>query len=404
MVSNKNCFDCDNLFKLSVNNRVEFCNGQNGDFIDAYPDRGSLCRDFKKSARVKKENLHCRRLKSGDSKNYLGQFLNKNELGYLTRFYSRIFCFPTFLCNNSCRHCLAASKSKLRDLNLPQAKGMVRKFSKALAHVHIGGGEPTLFSGLIELIKFSKGLGKKVRLFSNCRKMSDPDFAQSIVGSGLDGIMVPLHSFRAETHDYITQRKGSFKETLEGMDNLKKFGLKDVQVMVVVHKKNYFELERIAKLLSRRKTSSVSLESLVYCGRALSNLDSLKIRVSETVKPIENFFDCLIKAGIPFYTTSLPLCLFKRRYWRYFDNERYSLLATNISEAGNGSSLKFRTAGTSLSGKCIDCKLKLFCPGLWSSYYRVFGDNELAPITNGAASNFIKFVSRTTLEKIFRPV
>lgn len=411
MIRDNSCFDCRHLFKLSGNNRIEFCNGREGAFIDSYPDKRSLFKHFEafKTGCKNRHTEHSRdydnRFSQSSLSNPKGLAQSSNDLGYLADSYSRIFCFPTLNCNNACRHCLAADGLEKKNLTLEEAKGMIRRHEKKFSYVHIGGGEPTLFKDLVQLIIFCRKLGKKVRLFSNCRRMSEFEFAKRIADSGLDALMVPLHSWLAKTHDYMTRRKGSFKETVQGMDNLKKLGIKDIQVMVVVHKKNYRELEKTAKFLVRKNVSGVSVESLIYCGRAIKNFNCLKIKVSKSVKAIEKFFDILIDANIPVSTTSLPLCLFNKRYWRIFLNERYSLMATNIGQPADYNFHEpYRTAGTGLCEKCIDCKLKLFCPGLWVTYYKFFGDAELTPFTNGVLPSALKFVSFATLEKIFRPV
>ncbi|GEM_PF-2996310 len=410
IIKKNRCLGCKHLFKLFDYNRIRFCDGREGAYIDNYPDREGVLKHFE-TTQAHSKSPSCAGVKVFHSQFIKDDFFypqrlscTDTDLGHLPKYHHRIFCFPTFNCNNNCRHCLVSEEAKKNSLSLEQAKSMVSKYSRVYPFVHIGGGEPTLFKGLIELIRFCKDLDKRIILFSNCKRMAEPDFAKKIAASGLNKVTVPLHAADAKTHDYITRRPGSFKETLLGIKNLKKFGMKNIQAIVVVHKKNYRQLKKIAEFLVRIKVDSVSLESLIYCGRTSDNLNSLKIKVSKTAKLIEKFFDILIDAGIPFCTTSLPLCLFNKRYWSYFINERYSLLTTNITrQADSNLYQRHQTAGTRLAEKCIDCRLKLFCPGLWGSYYGFFGDRELSPVSEGEISNIIKFTSRAVLEKIFRP-
>jgi len=410
MIKKDKCLSCPQLFNLTAYNRIVFCNGKEGNFIDDYDNRQTALNHFQSAAtkdgfssNLCKENSLNLQYSDKDMRTYsIHRAINNKTRNLAPNFPSRIFLFPNYYCNNDCRHCFAGDKTKRKGLSLDEARSMIKDNAKYFNSVHIAGGEPTLFKDLIELIRFCKDLGLRVCLYSNCRKMADLRLAREIVSSGIDLLNVPLHSHIAEVHDYMTQRKESFRETVQGIRNLQRCGFTDIHCMVVVHKKNYQHLYQITRFLSRIKVKTISFESLVYAGKAVDNLNSLGIKVSKVVKDVEAAFDFLIKKNIEFFSTSFPLCLFNRSYWKYLVNQRYALLFTNFPHGDSDNPNKrYKNMGTSLSKKCIDCKLKMFCPGLWFPYYHFFGDDELIPDKDIVLGDILKYICPITIQNFF---
>ncbi len=92
------------------------------------------------------------------------------------------------------------------------------------------GGEVTLDKSLFDFVAYARESGgfDHIRLQTAGRLLADMDFARRLVDAGIDEFFVSLHGPDAQTQDYISQRKGSFDEAMQGLNNLAKL---DVCIM-----------------------------------------------------------------------------------------------------------------------------------------------------------------------------
>lgn len=315
---------------------------------------------------------------------------------------NRFFYFPLLYCNNNCLHCLTLKKSQGKNRTFAHAVDGIRKNRRHFSKISIGGGEPTLWSDLEGLIRYCKALRFRVQLHSNCRKMSDEVFASRMAKVGIDGITVPLHAHTSTMHDAITRRKGSFAETLKGIDNLWNHGFKNIHVMVVVHKLNYRTLAEIAAFLCKKPIKTISFEATVLTGNAVKNFDLIAVKMSRVAPYLEDAFELLSRKNVEVFSSSFPFCVIDRRYWRFLLNMRYSYVVTNLSESrGNNSRYRCQDCGTGLADVCTLCKVKLFCPGTWHTYYRFFGEKECKPEKTLAMQDIVRAVSDIGIRNIF---
>jgi len=106
------------------------------------------------------------------------------------------------------------------------AKVLKEKYS--LEKIKIGAMEPTLFSGLNELIAGSKELGfKEVSMTSNGYFLEDK--LDGLKNAGLDTVTVSMHAFNQEVYRSITGVDG-FKRVKEAAEKAIKLGFKKVKV------------------------------------------------------------------------------------------------------------------------------------------------------------------------------
>jgi len=175
----------------------------------------------------------------------------------------------TTLCNEACVHCYnfwRGGKFKETANHLPDAtlgKDKVQAIVDQLAEsqvfrVTFTGGEPFLFrQAVTEGIRSAKKQGLDCSLNSNLTTITRKD-AESLKEAGLDSVLTSFHSFDEETHDAITQRKGSFIRTLRGIKICQDVGL-DVGVNMVVMRTNsgqVFETGKFAKNLGIKSFSA----------------------------------------------------------------------------------------------------------------------------------------------------
>lgn len=352
----KDCLGCSHLFRIDLTNQVVFCNGNKGRYIDQYQDREDLYSDFLETERGIE-------IEPGFG---LGDFANY-----------RIFLFPLYICNNDCLICFAGDRKRViaKPSPLKQLKSFIGKNYRSHRYIDIAGGEPTLYKELPDLIRYCKDKGLVVRMFSNCRRFKDTAFTEEIVKTELDYVIVDFHSHHPSVHDRMTQRRGSFSETLKGLENLKSSGFKNISAMLIIHKLNYKGiLQTIRFMVSLGVITHFNIHSLIIQGSAFKNKEGLGIRLSNIAPFLEEAFVYLEGKGERFSIGSFPICLFSKKFRKYFYNLRYHLDCKNyLTGAARGG------IGLGLAGRCVDCQIKRCCPGTWHPYFHLFGDNELKP-------------------------
>lgn len=124
----------------------------------------------------------------------------------------------TLKCNLECVHCYSSSNMLAHD-NLT-TEDWIDVLSQAAELgcrvVQFVGGEPTLFKGLLPLVEKSRELGYRyVVLFTNATLLSESDL-DDLSAYNVE-LVTSFYSNVRETHDDITQRKGSFDQTVRGI-------------------------------------------------------------------------------------------------------------------------------------------------------------------------------------------
>ena len=126
----------------------------------------------------------------------------------------------TYGCNSGCVFCASGSQQAVSRNDLP-----VRYVLDAFDRFDLGdgdevilnGGEPTTYRALSQVVTEAANRGARVILFTNGRRLSNQAFATALLTAGVHRLSIPLHGRLAETHDALTGRKGSWQETVKGI-------------------------------------------------------------------------------------------------------------------------------------------------------------------------------------------
>lgn len=182
---------------------------------------------------------------------------------------------PDLACNNDCIFCYENYHEKNpRGLAPPSevvAETLKLAGENGWDRACISGGEPTLYSGLSEVVVQLKEHGLHVALLTNGRLLRQKKRVEELIAAGVDAFHIPVHSDSEEIHDATTRVKGSFRETITGIRNLRdassgeSFGLSFVHVL---QKLNFQRLKEFANFITEFCPDYVLLS---YC---IVNLDS----------------------------------------------------------------------------------------------------------------------------------
>ncbi len=129
----------------------------------------------------------------------------------------------TYLCNNRCRWCYAASNDydavKQKTLDPAREDGILELLSAiGIKRITLIGGEPSLYPNLENLMHKISLKGLNAGIVTNGRCFKNRDFVRKLRQAGLKNATFSIEG-PPKIHDYTTQVSGSFYEVMLGIEN-----------------------------------------------------------------------------------------------------------------------------------------------------------------------------------------
>jgi len=311
--------------------------------------------------------------------NYMGYFRggfnpNSHELKKamasfkisLNKKLAKIIVNTTYECNNNCIFCAVADRKGFKEDYNHQLKLIKEARKKGAEYIDFDGGEPTLSLNFFKLIKAAVKLGySQINLTTNGRMLSEKENAQKICKSGITSILFSLHGHNSEIHDNITRSRGSFIETVSGIDNVLALKIKNlsVGVNITITKDNVNHLLEFADFLKILGINKVNLQALTPFGSALDGMlpdnniliDNVSKLISKYDKEIEinlaNFVPCFFdgKSDLGFFVQDF---LKHERNMAFIGSEEKNLA-------------DFLASKRKKMIKCNNCAYDIVCNGEW---------------------------------------
>lgn len=276
----------------------------------------------------------------------------------LAALYRRSSPNNTFLvterCDNYCLMCSQPPKARDDSWLIDELMELIPLVSPDTQEIGITGGEPGLLgTRLIDLIGLMKQALPRtaVHILSNGRSFANAGFAQSLAKDSHHDLVVgiPLYSDLPEEHDFVVQAKGAFEDTIAGILNLKRAGVR-VELRFVIHAQNYSRLTAFARFVARNLcfVDHVALMGLELVGFAKANLDSLWIDPLDYQDGLAAAVQALDRAGLVISIYNHPLCV--------LPSSLHSFARQSISDWKN-----------LYLDECRSCARKDACCGLFAS-------------------------------------
>jgi His-Xaa-Ser system radical SAM maturase HxsC len=209
-------------------------------------------------------------------------------------------------CNSFCVMCSQPPRDVDDDYLIDEYLEAVPLFDRATHEIGITGGEPTLLGNrLFMLLQALKSYLPEtaVHILSNGRNCRDLALCQKFAALGHPDLMlgIPLYSDIPAIHDFVVQADGAYDETLRGILNLKRCGVR-VEIRVVIHRHTYARLPELARFVVRNLqfVDHVALMGLELMGFARSNLDDLWIDPVEYQRELREATNVLSMARITY--------------------------------------------------------------------------------------------------------
>lgn len=278
--------------------------------------------------------------------------------GRLSALYRRASLSNSLLvterCDNYCLMCSQPPRKHDDSWLLEELLALIPLIAPETRELGITGGEPALLGpGLSRLVERLKTHlpGTAVHMLSNGRRFSEEGFARSLGRLGHPDLMVgiPLYSDLPEEHDHVVQARGAYDETLRGILNLKRAGVR-VELRVVIHALTHERLPELARFIARNLlfVDHVALMGLELMGFAKTNLPKLWVDPLDYQEPLRAAVRTLERAGVSTSLYNHPLCVLPA--------DLHPFARKSISDWKN---VYFR--------ECEGCALREACGGFFAS-------------------------------------
>lgn len=156
----------------------------------------------------------------------------------------------TSKCNERCIHCYIPHENKIANIDpdlffyiLKQCKDM------RLLHLTLSGGEPMLHRNFCDFLRKCREYNFSVNVLSNLTLLND-EIIQELKANPLLGVQVSLYSMNPIIHDEITQMKGSFEKTKNGILKLIENDI-PLQISCPIMKQNKNSYDEVKKWAER---------------------------------------------------------------------------------------------------------------------------------------------------------
>ncbi len=187
----------------------------------------------------------------------------------------------TFRCQNDCIHCYAGGPHQTPELTTAQWKTVIDKLSGIGVFIlTFTGGEPTLRDDLPELLQYAQNKGMVTGLISNGRKLQDKAYVDTLEKSGLDFVQFTLESHKPEVHDAMTNAKGSWKETVAGIENAVQSQIY-VSTNTTLSKHNAADFLATVDFIRGLGVNSFGCNSLIYSGKAPAASEEFALSIDD---------------------------------------------------------------------------------------------------------------------------
>ena len=271
-------------------------------------------------------------------------------------------------CNSNCIMCPDSDivRNTRENPDIKKLLEQVECIPNDTKHITITGGEPGLLrDNLLKLLEKCKIdlPDTEFLLLTNGRIFSDENFTKKFKENIPRNIRiaVPIYADNEKLHDEITRAKESFKQTVIGIKRLIERDI-DVEIRIVVLKKNYQYLEDIAKFITKEfpRAKIVNIMALEMTGNAYKNKGQVWINFEEIKKYLYKACVTIIRAGIITNLYNFPLC--------NLDERLYSIAHKSITD------YKVR-----YKEQCEECLAKENCGGFFNSTIHI-KDIKVKPI------------------------
>jgi hypothetical protein len=281
-----------------------------------------------------------------------------------------------YYCNSKCTFCMVEKQiGELPTVDFEKFKLIVLGIVRHRKHRNLvlSGAEVTTFEQLDRFVSYAASFNyfERIQIQTNARRLKDAAYVQKLVDAGLNEFFVSMHGLE-DVHDEVTEAKGGYRETIQGIENLALHPEVNLITNTVLTQQNFAGLLPLLQHLCDLPTTEMHLWN--YFPMAGTDTRNLIVDLKEFFAILPDILAIVEPSGKPLVLKGFPECLSLGKPG-YFDN-RFPLNLIDKAFWDNFDENQF--------GKCIYksvCSAK-GCFGLSSAYVTKHGDERdlLSPI------------------------
>jgi His-Xaa-Ser system radical SAM maturase HxsC len=233
--------------------------------------------------------------------------------------FRRLSAYNHFLlterCNNNCLMCSQPPRAVQDGWIVDEILEALPLIDRSAREIGFTGGEPTLLGErFIELVRATESYlpNTSLHVLSNGRNFANDRLAASVAAVRHHDLMlgIPLYSDLAHLHDYVVQADGAFDETVRGILNLKRHGVR-IEIRAVLQRPTTERLPQLARFIARNLlfADHVALMGLEVTGFAKANLNRIWIDPVDYGSELRAAVKILMQAGIKTSIYNSQLCV-----------------------------------------------------------------------------------------------
>jgi len=286
-----------------------------------------------------------------------------------------------YKCSNNCLFCVVADKRVLGDKTTDQIKQeLLESYREGKTEVVLTGGEVGIRPDIVDIVAFARQVGfTEIQIQTNGRRFADEAFCKDMIRAGMTTFAPALHGPTAAIHDGLTRARGSWRQTVLGIHNMHRLGIKTF-TNTVITKQNYRHLPALARLLIKLGVAQFQLAFVHIQGNAMTYHKKIVPKVSAAAPFIKQALETGFRAGRRVMVEAVPFCLLVP--YERCASEFY-IPPTQCKEihqtVANFDIIRKFQAKTKFP-TCKPCRWFRQCEGPWIEYPQLFGSKEFQPV------------------------
>ena len=215
-------------------------------------------------------------------------------------------------CNFKCSYCRGLREDCKEELSLDYAKRVINYWGdEGLKNIRFSGGEPTMFKGLLELVRLSKHR-RIERIAISTNGSASLSYYNELVDAGVDDFSISLDACCGTFGDEIAGIKGSWDKVTKNIEALSQKSY--ITVGVVITESNVYQAADIIRFAHRLGVADIRvIPSAQYNQHinAMAEIESEVIEAHPILKyRIENHLrGCAVRGLTPKDNHRCPLVL-----------------------------------------------------------------------------------------------
>ncbi len=304
-----------------------------------------------------------------------------------------------YTCNNDCFHCVIADKR--RGL-IREGKSTDRTIEEIMDHIKdainqkaetvvLTGGEITIRREFFQILDFAAKNVSHINLQTNGRMFFYDEYVNKVISYPNVNATIAIHSCKPKVHEWITGAKGSFEQTIQGIKNLIKAGMKNrIGGKIVISKLNMDHISDIVQMCNDIGLKSINIAFPHAMGNAKLNFYDCIPKYSEIADEIIKTTKLSIKLGMHIDWEAIPLCFLKG--YETFASELIMVehaVLKDLTHTDQNYTKARQTTAKRKGPQCKECRCNNICEGVWDDYEEGYDVSELKPYPMKGPNDYI---------------